>query len=96
MAADVVEFRRPANPEEPHITGQAMCTVCNHAWTAVAPIGSTHLDCPSCNRLHGVFKNAVEPDIAWACGCSGNQLFFLTRNGAMCRMCGVISSDWAN
>jgi hypothetical protein len=82
--------------DEPHLTGQAVCTTCGHEWQAVAAAGTVHLDCPACQRMQGIFKNAVEPQNAWACNCSGNKLFFLTRAGAMCRMCGVISSDWAN
>lgn len=98
MSADVVEFRKREieEREEPHLTGKAVCTTCNHEWVAVAPAGTVHLECPECLRVQGVFKNAVEPERAWACNCNGNQLFFLTRAGAMCRACGVISSDWAD
>lgn len=97
MTADVINFldKRPAPADEPHLTGEAVCTTCGHKWMAVAPVGTVHLTCPECSRLQGVFKNAVEPETAWACNCNGNQLFFLTRAGAMCRSCGVITVDWA-
>jgi hypothetical protein len=98
MSAEIVSLadRPRVEREYPHLTGAAVCTICGHAWVAVAPVGTVHLTCPACERLHGAFKNAVEPETAWSCNCSGNQLFFLTRAGAMCRMCGVISSDWAD
>jgi len=98
VSADIVKFekREPAEEDGPHLTGKALCTTCAYEWEAVAPVGTVHLECPACARLQGVFKNAVEPETAWACHCSGNQLFFLTRAGAMCRMCGLISSEWAD
>lgn len=89
-----LDARRAAEQESPHLAGEAECTVCGHRWSAVAPVGTIHLDCPSCDRLQGVFRHGVEPQEAWTCNC-GERLFWLTRAGAMCRKCGIISSDWA-
>lgn len=82
-------------PDEPHLAGQAICGACGHEWEAVARVGADHLDCPNCGRLWGVFKNIVcPPQFYWRCKC-GESLFWLTPTGAMCRRCGVISSEWA-
>lgn len=89
-----VRAEREEKPD-PHLSGDAICTTCGNQWVAVAPVGTVHLTCPKCDRLQGVFKNAVEPEEAWACNC-GERLFWLTRHGSMCRTCGTISSDWAD
>lgn len=89
----VIQFPTPG--DDHHLSGQAVCPKCDHQWVAVAPVGVVNLECPSCHLIHGVFKAAVVPETAWKCNC-GNQLFFLTPGGAMCRGCGLISSDWAN
>lgn len=97
MMADVLPFAKPIeDKQEPHLSGEAFCGGCSHKWVAVAPVGTTHLDCPACGRLWGAFKNVVEPEVAWTCINCGEQLFFLTQSGAMCRRCGIVSSDWAN
>lgn len=95
--ADVVEFpgkKAGEEPTEPTLQGPALCLSCRHEWRAVAPVGTTALQCPKCSRYWGIFRNMVEPDVAWTCKC-GNQFFFLTPTGAMCCRCGTQSNDWA-
>lgn len=95
--ADVIAFRR-REEDEPHMRGKAMCTACGHEWEAVAPVGTLHLDCPSCDRVRGEFKHFIEPtedQPVWKCNC-GCYTFYLKPEGAMCRQCGLISNDWAN
>lgn len=91
---EVVEFARRDDADE-HLSGEAVCGACGHEWQAVASVGVVILECPECNRAFGSFKHAVDPpDDRWQCNC-GERLFWLTPRGAMCRTCGVISSDWA-
>ncbi len=88
----VIEFKPKAAPAEPvdgHGSGQACCTACNHEWVATAPLGTLWLECPSCKTERGIFKftflrAGVEH---WTCNC-GNQLFYITRDGAYCPACG--------
>lgn len=101
MADGVIPFgdrkRPPAivvdEPDGPHITGPAFCGACKAEWPAVAPVGSVHFECPQCKRMWGAFKNAVSPPEAWRCNC-GEELFWLTPHGAMCRRCGILPRDW--
>lgn len=96
--AEIVQFRQKPvcdDPGTPHLTGQAICGNCRHEWVQVAEVGTTTLDCPECKRTWGVFKNMVEPKFSWRCNC-GEQLFWLTPDGAMCRRCGGITTDWAS
>lgn len=91
---DISDKLERAEKEGPHISGQALCGACLTEWVAVAPVGETSLRCPSCKRYWGAFKHAVEPKARWRCNC-GEELFWLTPTGAMCRRCGVRSNDWA-
>jgi hypothetical protein len=40
-------------------------------------------------------KVLKEEEEYWRCNC-GSILFFLTKLGAKCRNCGLISNDWVN
>lgn len=72
------------------MTGDAICE-CTHSWVAVAPVGTVWLVCPRCGTQKGRFKFPVNYAIkeVWTCQCS-NQLFYITKDGAYCPMCG----DW--
>ena len=72
-------------------SGPAFCLACNHTWHAVAPTGTTNIECPSCRRMTGHYKFEFAPadgQMVRECGC-GNQLFYLTPAGHMCASCGV-------
>ncbi len=43
----------------PHQATYVACLVCGHDWVAVAPTGTLHFQCPSCQKMGGI---AVEPD----------------------------------
>lgn len=77
-------------PDVTHLAGQAECGACGHKWEAVCPAGVTRFDCPRCDRFWGVMRHAVEPLTAWRCHC-GEQLFWITPKGCMCRRCGVLA-----
>lgn len=94
---EIVDLR-PAKCEEidgPHLAGTFVCGACEHEWAGVAPVGTTHMECPKCGRSWGAPKHAIEPEMHWRCKC-GEFLFWLTPKGAQCRRCGIISSDWAS
>jgi hypothetical protein len=93
----VVAFKRPERPPqcpeqtEQHGTGPAFCVGCGHTWTAVAPTGTTQLECPACKALKGHWKFEFYPSegqMVRECNC-GNQLFYLTTEGHLCANCGI-------
>jgi hypothetical protein len=98
LTADVVTLKpkrkrlADGEPDGPHIHGEAFCR-CGNEWMAVARVGVVHLTCPKCERRWGLFKHAIEPELAWHCDC-GEALFFITKAGVMCRKCGVLQEDW--
>lgn len=75
--------------QRPHLAGTGYCIQCKHEWAAVAPVGTTCLECPSCGSFKGIMKGLTEPEgLVFACNC-GNNLFFLTPNNyPMCCNCG--------
>lgn len=83
--SNVVLFERKV----PHASGDAFCMQCNHTWVAVAPTGTTELECPACHTHKGRFKFACAPSEAkvWTCRCD-NQLFNITEAGMFCPNCG--------
>lgn len=86
---NIVDLAAEREERTPHLSGNAFCMFCNHEWIAVAPVGTTWLECPGCHGHKGQFKFEFEPPEreVWAC-CCGNQLFNVTRKGIFCPMCG--------
>ena len=77
------------------LTGPAICTHCKHEWTAVTPVGNhDNLECYACGLFMGIIGAPVVPREVWVCDC-GSELFCLTKAGAACRACGLVSSAWA-
>lgn len=91
--------RRAAKPEprDPHLTGSARCIQCTHQWEAVAPVGTTWMECPACHCHKAAFIGpceAKEGDLLWACNC-GSSLFYITKaEGPVCHGCGVPATGW--
>ena len=80
----------PFEKREQHLSGAAFCMQCDSTWTAVAPVGTVELECPTCHTHKGLFKfpaQTAEPEI-WTCKCD-NQLFNVTPRGIFCPNCGV-------
>ena len=78
-------------PNDPHSTGDAFCVQCDHSWIAVAPVGTTQLECPECHTMKGLWKFPFAPEkgtMVRECHC-GNQLFYLTTEGHLCTNCGT-------
>jgi Zn finger protein HypA/HybF involved in hydrogenase expression len=78
-----IEDRRP------HLGGPARCLECRHEWIAVAPIGTTVLECPACHADKGARLAMIEHDGPhWTCVC-GNALFFVMPERIYCPNCGL-------
>jgi len=87
MSAKILEFKKP-EPNEQTGFGLAFCIDCNHEWQAVAPTGTTFLECPECKTMKGKYRFEFQPETRRVCNC-GNDLFHLTREGHLCPRCGI-------
>jgi hypothetical protein len=60
---------------DPHMTGKAKCLQCSHEWIAVAPVGTSEMECPSCSATKGFWRHLCNFESASAvfvcviCGC---------------------------
>ena len=77
---------RDAKPV-PHISGKARCITCKHEWVAVAPVGTTTLECPECKNDGHMIREVITYGDQWICDC-GWQLFRMNRHGIYCPNCG--------
>ncbi len=68
--------------------GLAFCLHCKHEWQAVAPTGTTKLECPACLTMKGKYKFEFQPETRRVCQCE-NDLFHLTPEGHLCPNCGI-------
>lgn len=90
---EILPFRSKTERKEAgqHLRGSAICLTCRHDWEAVAPVGTTCLECPECGTQRGSWLYPVLPavgDVRWLCSC-GSELFSLIMPGrAMCAGCG--------
>lgn len=81
----------PKEDEGPFAQGEVFCIGCNHVWQAVAPVGTTQLECPGCGASKGRWRFEFAPNegqLVRECNC-GNQLFYLTPEGHLCANCGT-------
>ena len=86
----VIDMQVEKEKRNPHLCGKARCLACRHEWQAVAPVGSTWLECPECKLLRGRFTMPVErnnSEAHWHCKC-GNDLFYSVAEGVYCPNCG--------
>lgn len=76
--------------DQPHLTGDAICSACRKEWTGVVPVGTTELECPDCHTMKGLFKHHLSPITTdlWRCHCGG-ELFFLIKKEVQCCNCGI-------
>lgn len=78
------------------VQGGATCTRCQHKWQAVAPTGTTELECPECKSFFGLFDAPVTPvqgEIYWRCDCDG-ELFYIMSGTVRCRNCGTVQTGY--
>lgn len=86
---DIIDFAMAKEEREPHSAGLARCLACKHEWQAVAPTGTTWLECPECSLFRGRFIGQHTRDTPHLhCEC-GNNLFSVTREGTYCPNCGA-------
>lgn len=92
--SEVVPFRIPEKGN-PHLAGEALCIGCRHEWSAVAPVGTWQLECPSCSTWKGVFRYPVGADVGdgvFTCHCGCEALTAYMRHGLFrlkCMSCGT-------
>jgi len=85
----IISFEERRLAKTPHKEGRALCLQCHHDWQAVAPIGTTQLECPSCHLMQGVFYGVMSTERPqWQCAC-GEFVFFIDQRGPYCAHCGV-------
>jgi hypothetical protein len=81
----------------PHLSGNAKCAQCGHAFVAVMPVGEIWIECPNCRSEKACLRGPVQPHdsaCSYTCGCGSDVFsFWLTDGGVrvMCCVCG--SSD---
>lgn len=85
--AEIIDFARAKEDREPHASGLARCLECGHEWHAIAPVGTTQLECSECKTMKGIFTLPFAPNEYLLCAC-GSDLFYVTRNGVFCPKCG--------
>ena len=90
---------KPANDEEPSLSGEAVCLSCAHTWQAVttrgAPVNSVDgdpgLECPACTSTKGVMRHFVQyTDVSsWHCTTCQSFLFsiILAKDNTPCLAC---------
>lgn len=95
MGADIVDLDRERRDRSPHIGGEAECMLCKRRWTAVAPTGTTWLECPSCGSEKGHFIGAAIRDLmGFSCDC-GNGMFILYEDNTVgCPNCGITHATY--
>jgi hypothetical protein len=86
----VIDLAAERESRDPHMSGEARCIACGHVWTAVAPVGTTWLECPECRTEKGLFTGACLPEGGemWTCEC-GCEVFFITPHAVQCYNCGA-------
>jgi hypothetical protein len=86
--AEVSESVTSLDSRRPSVTGDATCLHCNKTWTAVAPLGTTALECPNCQLMRGAWLNHTFPDIpVLTCHCGNSFMFILDNGRSMCARC---------
>lgn len=95
---DIVFLRSAGTPKKNlHLAGTAKCLACGTEWQAVAPVGTTHLECPKCRTKMGVVKypfGAGDGEAEWQCNCGCNVFRIVADEhhkfkAVMCLRCGT-------
>jgi hypothetical protein len=90
MMGAVIDLAKHKEENSPHLRGRVRCIGCKHEWEAVAPVGTTLLECPECDAHKGLWMGVIMPPERqiWTCNCGG-ELFYITPDGTFCPNCGV-------
>ncbi len=90
----IIDLTAEREKRQPHISGKARCLDCRHEWVAVAPVGVTWMECPSCSLLRARYVYPIrEAKQHWICQC-GNDLFHILVDGCYCPNCGVVQKGF--
>lgn len=90
----IISLAEAKAAREPHLSGPAMCLCCRHKWRAVAPVGTTEFECPSCGTHKGVFETTVVVGkMVFECNC-GCDLFRISPDGPYCVNCATPAVGW--
>lgn len=99
MADDnIIPFAKPEKPA-PHLAGEALCIGCRHTWAAVAPVGTSRLECPACGLGKGMFRYPIyceDGDSLFTCNCGCEALIAYVREGRFriqCMNCGTHQTE---
>lgn len=85
---NIVDLQAKRDAKSPHRAGEARCLNCKHNWAAVAPIGTTSLQCPKCETFQGLFVGiSVTEYKQFQCQC-GEYVFFIDEYSPYCAHCG--------
>lgn len=85
MPADVHDIFE----HQAHLSGPAVCLACRHSWVAVAPLGTTELECGSCGLFRGIFAYPPRPSMHYECQC-GNSTYYIGEGEIpWCTYCGL-------
>lgn len=82
-----------------HFDDEAYCSACEHRWRAVAPVGTTWLECPNCKTYRGLFQYAPHRgDLSRVCdSCNGFLFTVLERGKLECVRCAtLLPGDYVN
>lgn len=89
MTSVVVDLATRRALRDPHREGSAKCLQCQYEWQAVAPIGTTELECPTCGLMKGAFRYTVQTEHPqWECKC-GSFVFYIDQHSPYCANCGI-------
>lgn len=85
----VIDLKQYREENSPHLSGAAHCLNCQHDFQAVAPVGTTWLDCPACKLKRARYLERVQNNCQhWTCKC-GCDLFYITPTNYYCPNCGT-------
>lgn len=76
---------------KPHAAGEAICISCKYEFVSVTRTGVVWFECPSCGVEKATWKyrfDFVPGTEVRVCQC-GNELFYLSRAGHLCALCGT-------
>lgn len=97
MSAEVISLDQARIDNGSWISDRSRCMHCGHEAISCSPVGTVHgMECSQCHLMQVTYVRLCEPDSGvetWVCKC-GSELFYLTRDGALCVKCGLTHTDY--
>lgn len=87
---NIVDLQEARKERTPHAAGKAVCISCKHEFVYVAQVGILWFDCPSCGLEKATWKYTfgLKSGTEFKVCVCGNELFYITRTGHLCALCG--------